>query len=78
MDLPHGHKSKIIRADCCLQLAAVLHNIFLRVPFRKAEVQERFTVERARTARARAESVNQPGQFRKRSKLQNLQTVGLA
>lgn len=78
MDLFQCHERKIFRADRCLQSAAILQNIFLRVPFRKAEIQQFFAIDGARAARARAESVNQPSQFRKRSQLQNLKAAGFA
>ena len=65
-------------AEGGLQLAAIFQNVFARVPFHEAEVENFFAVEGADAAGAGAEAVNKPGQFRKRSEFENLQAARFA
>jgi len=75
MNLLHRDERQIVRPDRGLKQTAIFRDIFVRIPFHETEIEHPLTVQRADTAKPRAESVHQPGQFLERGELQNLQAA---
>lgn len=63
VDLLERHEREIFGAERGLQEAAVCGDIFARVPFHEAEIQDLATFELADAAGPRAEAVDEPGEF---------------
>jgi hypothetical protein len=63
MDLLQRNEFEVRRAEDRLKAAAVFEDVFLAIPFGKAEIENFFTVQRTDTARSRAEAVDEPGEF---------------
>lgn len=61
-----------------MKTAAILKDVFPRVPFHETEIENFFGFERADSARAGAEAVNQPGKLAKRDEFENLQATSLS
>jgi len=64
MDLFQGDEIEVRCGEGGLETAAVLEDVFFGVPFGEAEIENIFAFERADTARASAEAVDEPGEFR--------------
>ena len=78
MDLFEWNEFKIGGTECGLKEAAILTDVFPRVPFHETEVEDFFRFERADSAGSGAETVDQPGKLRKRDEFKNLQATSLA
>ena len=71
-------RNEIGGAEGRLEFAAIGEDVFASVPFHETEIENFFGVERADAAEPGAKTVNEPGQFGKRNKLEDLQATGLA
>ena len=78
MDLLQGCEREAVRAESRLEFAAVGADVFWRVPFHEAEIEELFAVEGTDAANASAETVNKPRKFTEGAELENLQVAGFA
>lgn len=78
MDLFERNEPEIGSAESRLKTAAILKDIFAGVPFHETEVENFFGFERADSAGAGAEAVDEPGKLRERDEFENLQTTSLA
>ncbi len=78
VDLFERNKVEIGSADGGLKFAAIREDIFAGVPFHETEVENVFGFKSTRTARAGAESMNEPGELGKRSEFEDLKAPGLA
>ena len=61
-----------------MKQTAVFEDVFPSVPFHEAEIEDFFGFERANSAGAGAEAVDEPGKLEKRGEFKNLQAAGLA
>jgi hypothetical protein len=78
VNLLKGDELKIVGAEGGLEAAAVFEDIFAGVPIGEAEVQHFFGFEIADAARARAEAVDEPGEFVEGGDLEDLEAAGFA
>ncbi len=78
MNLLHRHERKLSGADRRLKQLAIFHDIFLGIPFDKAEVEHALPAQRARATSSRAESVDEPRKLRKWHEFEDLQSPRLA
>jgi hypothetical protein len=78
MDLFERNEFEIGSPDGGLEETAIFEDVFPGVPIHKAEIEDFFGFERANTAWAGAEAVDEPGKFEERRKFENLQAAGLA
>jgi hypothetical protein len=76
MELLQGEQSRALSSDCGLEEAAIFCYGFAGIPLQEAKIQNFLSVEDAGSAGARAEAMDQPGNFRQGSELQNLQPGG--
>ena len=61
-----------------MEAAAIFQDVFAGVPIGEAEIQNFFAVEIADTARARAEAVDEPGDFVEGGDLEDFEAAGFA
>ena len=78
MNLFHHRQAEILSPDGGLQALSVLEDVFLGVPFHKAQVEELMSIEGARSAKPRAETMCEPGELGKRDEFKHLQAPGFA
>ena len=78
VDLLEWNEIEIGGAESGLKPAAILKDVFARVPFHEAQVEDFSGFECANSTWAGAEAVNQPGKLQKRDKFNNLQAARLA
>ncbi len=76
VDLFERREREILGAERGLQQAAIFSDVFARVPFHEAEIQDRLALEKADAAGPRAESMHQPGEFAEGRELENFQAAG--
>ncbi len=76
MNLLEWDERELLRAEGGLETAAVFQDVFAGIPIGKAEVEDGFAIELADASRARAEAVNEPGEFLKSIELKNPQPAG--
>jgi len=76
VDLFERREREIFGAQCSLQKAAILGNVFARIPFHEAEIQNRLPIKNAGAAAPCAKSVDEPREFAQRRELQNSQAAG--
>jgi len=76
VDLFERREREIFGAECSLQKAAILGDVFARVPFHEAEIQHRLAIKNADAAWARAETVDEPREFAEWRELQDFQAAG--
>ncbi len=76
MELPEGNERENVCIERRLKEATIFENKFPGVPFRETEIQDLFAFESADAARAGAEAVDEPGNFRERRHLQNSNALG--
>lgn len=75
MNLAEPAKRHVANGQGGLEAAAVLKNIFLRVPLSETKIQDLFSAKIAHAAWTRAESMDQPGDFGQRSSLKHAQAT---
>ena len=78
VDLLERHEREIFGAERGLQEAAVFGDVFARVPFHEAEIENLPGIELADAAGARAECVDKPGELAEGREPKNLQAAGTA
>lgn len=76
MDLAQGSERHIGSTESGLEAAAVLEDVFARVPVGEAEVEDVVAVEIADAAGSGAETVDKPREFAERLDLEEAQTAG--
>ena len=75
VNLAEPAKRHVTNGEGGLEAAAVLENIFLRVPLSETKIQDLFTTKIAHAAWTRAESMDQPRDFGQRSSLKHAQAT---
>jgi hypothetical protein len=78
VDLLERCERGTFRAKRGLQEAAIFSDIFGRIPFHEAEIENLPAIEKADATGPRAESVDEPREFKERRELQDLQAAGTA
>ncbi len=78
VNLLERNEIEIGGAESGLEFAAIGEDVFASVPFHETEVENFFGIERADAAGAGAETVNEPRQFGKRDKFEDLQAASIA
>ena len=69
---------KSLRPESGLEFFAIFENVFARVPFSEAEVEDPLTVELGDAAGTGAKAVNEPGEFLEDVELDNFEVTGRA
>jgi hypothetical protein len=69
VDLLQRGQGEVARSEGGLKLLAIRRDVFRRVPLYMTEIEQFFAVDRADAACASAETVDEPGEFGKRSEL---------
>ncbi len=78
MDLFESDERELFRAEGGLEFFSVGENVFARVPFREAEIEDFATVEVGYAAGGGAESVEEPREFLEHVEFKNSQVAGRA
>jgi len=78
VNLLERREGKFLSAERGLQKEAILCDIFARVPFHEAEIEDGLAIKNADAAGARAETVDKPRKFVECRELEDLQAAGTA
>jgi len=78
MDLLQGDESQTRGTQGGLEAAAVFQDVFFGVPFGEAKIEDLLSILNARAAGLGAETVDEPGEFGERGRLEDSEAARFA